>query len=113
MRRLALPEVETSSRISRMATLICLSRRAAPASREAVAGIHAVDARVAGYGGSACGYAASAMRRRPRGLYFHLIIGFPQRPWLELAVGMRRRGGLYTHHIEFPSPQAHVEPYEP
>ena len=53
------------------------------------------------------------MRRRPLGLYFHLIIGYPQRPWLELAVGVRRRGGLSTHHIEFPSPEAHVEAYEP
>jgi hypothetical protein len=53
------------------------------------------------------------MRRRPRGLYFHVIFGFPQRPWLELAVGVRRRGMLFTHHIEFPRPETHSEPYWP
>jgi hypothetical protein len=53
------------------------------------------------------------MRRRPRGLYVHVIFGFPQRPWLELAVGVRRRGMLFTHHIEFPRPETHREPYWP
>ena len=64
------------------------------------------DVRVWGYGGQ-------AMKRRPRGLYFHVIFGFPQRPWLELAVGVRRRGRLVTHHIEFPWPETHSEPYQP
>jgi hypothetical protein len=50
---------------------------------------------------------------RPPGLYFHVIAQFPQRPWLELAVGVRRRGSLVTHHIEFPWPGTHSEPYEP
>ena len=53
------------------------------------------------------------MKRRPRGLYFHLILGFPQRPWIELAVGMRRRSRLVTHHVEFPRPATHWEPYVP
>ena len=53
------------------------------------------------------------MKRRPRGLYFHVIFGFPNRPWLEFAVGVRGRGMLFTHHIEFPRPETHSEPYRP
>jgi hypothetical protein len=53
------------------------------------------------------------MRRPPRGLYFHVIFGFPQRPWLELVVGVRRRGMLFTHHIGFALPETHTEPYQP
>jgi hypothetical protein len=59
------------------------------------------------------GYRGQAMKRRPRGLYFHVICGFPEKPWLELAVGVRRRGRLVTHHIEFPWPETRSEPYQP
>ena len=59
------------------------------------------------------GYGGQAMKRRPRGLYFQVIFGFPQRPRLELAVGVRRRGRLVTHHVEFPWPETHSEPYQP
>jgi len=49
------------------------------------------------------------MRRRPHALVFHVIFGFPEKPWLELAVGVRRRGRLVSHHIEFPRPETHSE----
>ena len=53
------------------------------------------------------------MKRRPRGLYVHVILGFPERPWLALAVGLRRRGRLVTSDIEFPWPETYLEPIEP
>jgi hypothetical protein len=45
------------------------------------------------------------MRRRPRGLYIHAIFMFPHTPWLELAMGLRRRGRLVTYHTELPWPR--------